>query len=220
MVPHDAASEREGGAFGRRRFLTYLVAAPTLTVAARVAADSAASPSAAASVPSPPQVLGETVDIQDLLVMAGAPTAGLLFQIQVNEDGTVSAALPRAEVGQGLATSVPMLIAEEMDIPLSSVHMTLADARPELGMGQITGGSSGIVTLYDPARAAAAATRARLVATAAQQWGVPREQLMVTDGTVHAPDGRSAGYGSLAAAAATAICRIFLWSRSRRPSRT
>lgn len=191
-------------AVGRRRFLTYLVAAPTLTVAARIGLDSGAAAPAHAAIPSPPQLLGETIDLQDLLVIAGLPTAGLLFQIQVNEDNTVSVPLPRAEVGQGLTTAVPMLIAEEMDIPLSSVRMTLADARPELVMGQISGGSSGICTLYDPARAAAAAARARLVATAAQQWGIPSERLTVTDGTIHAPGGRTATYGSLAVAAAKA----------------
>ncbi|WP_243794860.1 xanthine dehydrogenase family protein molybdopterin-binding subunit [Saccharopolyspora gloriosae] len=190
-------------AIGRRRFLSYLLAAPTLTVATELALAGAAD-SAEAAVPSPPQLIGETVDLQDVINVIGAPTAALLFQITVHEDGTVTVPLPRAEVGQGLTTSVPMLIAEEMDIPLANVKMPLADARPELLFGQLTGGSSSMTSLYGPARLAAAAARTRLVATAALRWGLSRDRLTVSDGVVHAPDGRSASFGSLAVAAVSA----------------
>ncbi|MBK0870410.1 xanthine dehydrogenase family protein molybdopterin-binding subunit [Saccharopolyspora sp. HNM0986] len=191
-------------AIGRRRFLSYLLAAPTLTVATEVTLAGATAEPAEAAVPSPPQLIGETVDLQDVINVIGAPTAALLFQITVNEDGTVTVPLPRAEVGQGLTTSVPMLIAEEMDIPLANVKMPLADARPELLFGQLTGGSSSITSLYGPARLAAAAARTRLVATAALRWGLPGDRLTVSDGVVHAPDGRSATFGSLAVAAVSA----------------
>jgi isoquinoline 1-oxidoreductase beta subunit len=188
---------------GRRRFLSYLLAAPTLTVATEVLLNGAAA-TAEAAVPSPPQLIGETVDLQDIINLIGAPTSALLFQITVNEDDTVTVPLPRAEVGQGLTTSIPMLIAEEMDIPLANIKMPLADARPELLYGQLTGGSSSITSLYKPARFAAAAARARLVATAANSWGLSDDQLTVSNGVIHAPDGRSATFGSLAVAAAKA----------------
>ena len=60
----------------------------------------------------------------------------------VNSDGTVSFALPRAEVGQGITTAIAMMIADEMELPLDQVNITLADARPELVFNQLTGGSN------------------------------------------------------------------------------
>jgi hypothetical protein len=69
-------------------------------------------------------------------VLAQAPTANLLT-VEVHEDGTVSFELPRIEVGQGITTTVAMLIAEEMYLPLAKVKVkvTLADSRPELVFG-------------------------------------------------------------------------------------
>lgn len=203
MVFDPTKESSSASSIGRRRFLSYLLAAPTLTVATEILLDGAAD-TAEAAVPSPPQLIGETVDLQDVINVIGAPTSALLFQITVNEDNTVTVPLPRAEVGQGLTTSVPMLIAEEMDIPLANITMPLADARPELLYGQLTGGSSSITSLYRPARFAAAAARARLVATAAKNWGLSDDRLTVSDGVIHAPDGRSATFGSLAVAAAKA----------------
>jgi len=60
----------------------------------------------------------------------------------MNANGTASFALPRAEVGQGITTAVAMLIADELDLPLDQVEMSLADARPELLFNQLTGGST------------------------------------------------------------------------------
>lgn len=185
---------------GRRRFLTYLLAAPTLTIAAQPALDTA---TAAAAIPSPPQP-ADLMDIGEIVVMATIPTSAKGFRLTVNQDGTVDVGIPREEVGQGLTTAAAMLIAEELDIPVSRVRMALQDARPELLFNQLTGASSGVRSIYRPARATAAAARARLVETAAKKWNLAGERLTVTDGTVWAPDGRSATYGSLSAEAATA----------------
>lgn len=88
-----------------------------------------ASPEAAsAAIPSPPGP-ADLLDLGDALTLAAAPTSGLIA-LQLNCDDTVSFALPRAEVGQGITTTIAMLIAEELDLPLSKVHVTLADARP------------------------------------------------------------------------------------------
>jgi isoquinoline 1-oxidoreductase beta subunit len=149
--------ENEGSAatgFGRRRFLGYVLAAPTLVVAAQfeeavLAPDRAAA--AGLSVPEPSQIY----DLTDMLTDATLPTSGLI-SIQLNADGTASFALPRAEVGQGITTSTAMLIAEELDIPLADVQITLADARPELLFNQLTGASNTTVSTYTPIRVAAA----------------------------------------------------------------
>lgn len=185
----------------RRRFLGYLLAAPTLAVAAQLSVENAAPPTADAAIPSPPQE-EEIFDIGDALTFAAAPTSHLIT-VQINTDGTASFALPRAEVGQGITTAIAMLIADELDLPLNKIHMSLADARPELMFNQLTGGSNTIRSMYHPVRTAAALARARLLSTAARQWGVPASSLTVSDGVIRSSNGNSASYGSLAKAAAS-----------------
>ncbi|WP_234044642.1 xanthine dehydrogenase family protein molybdopterin-binding subunit [Streptomyces adelaidensis] len=95
-----------------------------------------------------------------------------------------------------------MLVAEELDTPLDRVRVQLDDARPELLFNQLTGSSNSVRSLYDPVRHTAAAARARIVRAAAKQWGLGASNLTVRQGAVVAPDGRTASYGSLSAAAA------------------
>ncbi|MFJ3923212.1 molybdopterin cofactor-binding domain-containing protein [Streptomyces sp. NPDC090022] len=187
----------------RRTFLTYLVAAPTLAVAARAGADALVpqpARAAAAAIPSLPAP-ADLIDLGDLFILAGAPTAGLLV-LTVEADGNIRFRLPREEVGQGLTTAVAMLVAEELDTALDRVHVELDDARPELLFNQLTGSSNSIRSLYGPVRQTAATARARLVAAAAARWKVAPSSLSTAGGAVRAPDGRTADYGGLAAAAA------------------
>ncbi|HEV7980360.1 molybdopterin cofactor-binding domain-containing protein [Amycolatopsis sp.] len=186
---------------GRRRFLTYLVAGPTLVVAAGLTGEALDPPRAGAAIPTLPGP-AEIVDLGDVQVLAALPTS-MLLKVEVAEDGRVRFELPRAEVGQGVTTAVAMLVAEELDIPVSQVDVPLADARPELMLNQATGGSTTIRSMYDPVRYVAAAVRARLLAAASARWSVAVGQLAVRDGSVIAPDGREATYGSLSAAAAS-----------------
>ncbi|KAA2257555.1 xanthine dehydrogenase family protein molybdopterin-binding subunit [Solihabitans fulvus] len=192
--------DAEPGGLGRRRFLGYLLAAPTLAVAVQWGAESLDPPTAEAAIPSLPQP-EDLFDLGDLQNLAALPTSGLV-SVQVNADGTASFAVPRAEVGQGMTTAVAMMIAEELDLPLDKVIVTLADARPELLMNQLTGGSNSMRSMYVPVRTAAAIARQQLVAAAARQWNLPVAELGTRDGVVTHPSGRSATYGSLAAAAA------------------
>ncbi|MFJ4203090.1 molybdopterin cofactor-binding domain-containing protein [Streptomyces sviceus] len=185
----------------RRRFLTYLVAAPALAVATRIGVDAYAPGSADAAIPTPPAP-ADLVDLGDLLILAGKPTADMLV-LSVDEDGGVDFRLPREEVGQGLTTAMAMLVAEELDTPLDRVRVHLEDARPELLFNQLTGSSNSVRSLYDPVRRTAAAARARMVAAAARQWDLKASELTVRAGTVVAPDGRTASYGSLTTAAAS-----------------
>jgi isoquinoline 1-oxidoreductase subunit beta len=190
----------EGPGIGRRRLLGYLLAAPTLTAGAWWALDGGGR--ADASVPTLPQP-EEILDLGDMQNLAAAPTSGLI-SVRVDADGTASFAVPRAEVGQGMTTAVAMMIAEELDLPLEKVRVTLADARPELLMNQLTGGSNSMRSMYEPVRTAAAAARQRLVETAAARWGVPASEVTTKDGVLTHASGRSADYGSLAEAAASA----------------
>ncbi|MGW0884735.1 molybdopterin cofactor-binding domain-containing protein [Streptomyces sp. NPDC002671] len=194
--------EREPGQqeFGRRRFLGYVLAASTLTVAAQLG-ETAAAPDAAAAVPGVPEP-AELYDLSDMLTDATLPTANLIT-IRVNPDGTASFALPRAEVGQGITTSTAMLIAEELDLPLDRVRVSLADARPELLFNQLTGGSNTTISTYTPIRVAAATARHRLLQAAADELGAPLSALSVLQGVITAPDGRGISYAELAVKAAS-----------------
>ncbi|HWC83156.1 MAG TPA: molybdopterin cofactor-binding domain-containing protein [Pseudonocardiaceae bacterium] len=194
------ASSSESGGLGRRRFLGYLLAAPTLAVGVQWASAENA-PQAHASIPSVPQP-EDLFDLGDLQNLAAAPTSGLIA-VQVNPDGSASFAAHRTEVGQGMTTAMAMMIAEELDLPLAKVHMTLADARPELVMNQLTGGSNSMRSTYLPVRTAAAIARQQLVLAAATQWGVSPSTLQTANGVVTGAGGRAADYGSLAKAAAS-----------------
>jgi len=181
---------------GRRRFLGYLLAAPTLVAAAQLGDP----PAAGAAVPSPPQP-ADLYDLNDMLRDAARPTSHLIT-VEVRRDGTAWFALPRMEVGQGITTSSAMLIAEELDLPLDKVHVTLADARPELVWNQLTGGSNTTFATYEPIRVAAAVARAQLMAAAAAQFGEPVDNLTAREGVITSSGGERATYGSLAERAA------------------
>lgn len=180
---------------GRRRFLTYVVAAPTLTVAARLGLDTATADALPLNVSVP------ELDLAAALQPAVDIGAANLV-LQVTEDNRVRFESPRAEVGQGITTALAMMIAEDLDVRLADIDMPLSDARSELGSAQSVGGSTSVRNMWDPVRGLAAEARARLVTAAAQRWNVPADRLWTLDTKVHAPDGRSATYGSLTADAA------------------
>ncbi len=199
--PEASAAPAETGGPGRRGFLGWVLAAPTLMVAAPIAGGLLSPQAAEAAVPSLPEP-ADLFDLGDLQDLAAVSTSNMIT-VEVHEDGTASFALPRAEVGQGITTSTSMLIAEELDLPMDKITVTLADARPELLFNQLTGGSNTTRSTYDAIRSAAAVARARLVEAAATQWGVAATTLTTRDGVVHGPGGKSAGYGSLTRAAAS-----------------
>ena len=191
----DAAPPR---GVGRRRFLGYLLGGATTVAAADLGL---LSGPASAKVPSLPQV-ADGYDLSDLLTHAAQPTSQLIT-VTVNDDGTASCALPRAEVGQGLTTPVAMLIAAERDQPRAKVDVTLAPARPELVWNQITGGSNTIHAMYTPVRVAAAIARQALLDAAAIYLDATVADLRSRGGVVTAPDGRSVTFAELAPLAAT-----------------
>ncbi|WP_405865868.1 molybdopterin cofactor-binding domain-containing protein [Streptomyces sp. NBC_00005] len=197
--PQDAAAA--AGGIGRRKFLGYVVAASTLTVAAELGEAVLAPTRAAAVVPSVPGP-AEIYDLNDMLTHATLPTANLIT-IRIDTDGTAAFALPRAEVGQGITTSSAMLVAEELDLPLDKVRVTLADARPELLFNQITGGSNTTISTFTPIRVAAAVARGRLLKAAALELGEALGTLTVKAGVITSSvSGKSLTFGELAQKAA------------------
>ena len=142
---------RDGG-LSRRRFIGYLIAAPTLVAAAELIDPAKRAPRSRPSSRSTPTT-SPTCSPTPRCRPSG------LITVTVNPDGTASFALPRAEVGQGITTAVAMTIADEIDLPLDKVKVTLADARPELVWNQLTGGSNTMHSIYTPVRVAAAIAR-------------------------------------------------------------
>jgi isoquinoline 1-oxidoreductase subunit beta len=129
--------------------------------------------------------------------------------IRVGQDGSVTLTIPQVEMGQGTFTSCPMLLAEELEVDLSQVHVAQAPpsdklyGNPLLGF-QVTGGSTSIRAFYKPLREAGAAARAMLIAAAANDWGVDPSTCRADEGEViHEPTGRKLSYGELADKAAT-----------------
>jgi len=128
--------------------------------------------------------------------------------IRIGSDGQVVLTIPYVEMGQGTYTSIPMLIAEELDVGLEQVRLEHAPpneklyANPMLGV-QATGNSNAIRGAWKPLREAGAAARIMLVAAAAKRWSVDRASCRAQDGEVlHVPTGRRLKYGELAAEAA------------------
>lgn len=130
-----------------------------------------------------------------------APNAWL----RITPDNRITIISGSAEMGQGVLTALPMLVAEELDADwkLVSVEQAQADSaynNPMFGM-QATGGSTTIRAFWTPLREAGAAAREMLVAAAAAQWRLPAAQLRTERSQVIAPDGRKLSYGALVAAA-------------------
>jgi isoquinoline 1-oxidoreductase subunit beta len=129
--------------------------------------------------------------------------------VRVERDGQIVLTMPYVEMGQGTYTSIPMLIAEELEVDLSQVRPEHAPPNPKLygnpllGGEQATGNSNAVRAAWQPLRQAGATARAMLVSAAARRWNVDPASCRVQNGEVlHAPTGRRAKYGELAADAA------------------
>jgi isoquinoline 1-oxidoreductase beta subunit len=126
--------------------------------------------------------------------------------IHIKPDGKIVITVNRLEFGQGVQTSLPMVLADEMDADWSQVAAELAPAAdvykdPLFGI-QMVGGSGSIAHSFQQYRELGARTRAMLVTAAAEQWKVAPEQCRTEASVVHGPGGKSAKYGELAEAAA------------------
>ncbi|REG49526.1 isoquinoline 1-oxidoreductase beta subunit [Paraburkholderia sp. BL6669N2] len=128
--------------------------------------------------------------------------------IQIDTAGKVTLVIPKVEMGQGVYTSIPMLIAEELEVPLDTITIDHAPPNEKLFMdpllgGQLTGGSTSIRYAWEPMRKAGAAARTILISAAAQQWQVDPASCHAQAGQViHEASKRSIGYGQLVTAAA------------------
>lgn len=123
-------------------------------------------------------------------------------------DSSVTVLTPFVEMGQGVHTAIPMLVAEELDISMAQVSVSEAPLKPEYrlhfgGAMRYTGSSLTIKDAFIPFRQAGASARAMLLQSAAEKWNVPVGELTTTVGKVsHDSSGRTASYGELVTNAA------------------
>ena len=137
-----------------------------------------------------------------MMSLASAEASGTLnAYVSINADGSVTIYGPNPEVGQGVNTSLPMIVAEELDAKWDDVRCEAAPVQQQYGM-QFAGGSLSIPMRWDEMRKVGATAKEMLCRAAATQWGVPRKELTTADSMVlHSRSGKAAHYKDLVAAA-------------------
>jgi isoquinoline 1-oxidoreductase subunit beta len=169
-------------------------------------------------------VLGITARRLGKREVAAPSAGGLNAYVRIDPSGRVTLVIPKVEMGQGTYTSLPMLIAEELEVDLAAVTVEAAPPNPAVygfpvdadGYGfavdpaahgfardQSTGGSTSTIQCWEPLRQAGATARVMLIQAAAKHWGVRASACQAARGeVVHAASGRRLSYGALAAEAA------------------
>ncbi len=125
--------------------------------------------------------------------------------VHIADDNTITILSARSEMGQGVYTSMPMLVAEELNVDLKQIKVAIAPPKAvyinSLLGGQLTGGSTSVREGWEKLRIAGAQVREMLISAASAQWNVDRSTLTAKSGYVLGAGGKKASYGSLAAAA-------------------
>jgi isoquinoline 1-oxidoreductase beta subunit len=123
--------------------------------------------------------------------------------LRITPDNKITIVVARSEMGQGVRTALPMILAEELEADWKSIAIEQAGASTLYG-DQTTGGSASVRTTWDPMRKAGAAAREMLISAAALVWSVPRSTCNAQSGSiVHAASNRRLTYGELVSRAAT-----------------
>ncbi len=145
------------------------------------------------------------VDRAGSAVQAAAPDAPAILNAYLNvaSTGVITIKAPNPEFGQNVITSMPMIVADELDVDWNDVIVEQAPFDTNLYTNQFSGGSRGIFMAWERLRTAGATARHMLRQAAAEAWGVPVAEITTEFGTLHhAPSSRSASYSEMATAAA------------------
>lgn len=127
--------------------------------------------------------------------------------VHIADNNTITLISARSEMGQGVYTSMPMLIAEELNVDIRKIKVSIAPpnaklyGNPLLGGPQLTGGSTSVRDGWEKLRVAGAQVREMLISAAAAKWKVDPSELKAENGMVFGPKGKKATYGQLAEAA-------------------
>ena len=124
--------------------------------------------------------------------------------LKIGDNGMVTIMSPNPEIGQNVKTAMPMIVAEELDIDWNNVTVEQAPLNTDIFQRQLAGGSQSIRAGWEGLRMAGATARHMLIAAAAEAWQVPASEITTELGNLmHEASGKKAGYGEMAAAAAT-----------------
>ena len=149
-------------------------------------------------------LIGGTIPgLRSVFTVKAAGTFEPSIWLKISADDSVTVLLTQLEMGQGVMTAMPMLVAEELDVDWNKIktEWVPADAKygnPAFGGAQITAGSNSVRGMWKLMREAGAAARSMLITAAAQNWNVPENACSTQKGEViHQATGRRASYGSL-----------------------
>ncbi|MRH99415.1 molybdopterin-dependent oxidoreductase [Kriegella sp. EG-1] len=117
--------------------------------------------------------------------------------IEIADNGAVTLYSPNPEIGQGVKTAMPMLIAEELDVAWKNVYVKQGDLDTENYTRQIAGGSQSIRSSWEPLRQTGATARQMLINAAAAKWGVDASECTTSEGVITNSKGETLGYGDV-----------------------
>jgi len=124
--------------------------------------------------------------------------------LRIAADNQITVLVEKPELGQGSRTYTPMMIAEELEVEWSSIHVEQAPTIPAIYQGLRTGGSGGVASTFTPMRQVGAQAREMLITAAAQEWKAKKRDCRAENGTVvHGPTNRRLSYGELVEAASS-----------------
>ena len=152
-------------------------------------------------------MVGLTYESQSCLAAKVENSEELGIWIRISPDGTTTFIIPSSEMGQGVNTSLSMILAEEMEADWQMIKTETAPVssnyiNPESNSGQMTAGSSSVKGFWDPLRKAGAAVKLMLQQAAAQRWGIPVEECSAESGYIYRKNSsQKLSYGELAKAA-------------------
>ena len=122
--------------------------------------------------------------------------------VRIAQDGKVTLIVGKSEMGQGIMTTLPMILADELEVDWNVVHVEQAATKPDIYESLGTGGSGSVLDSWMPLRQAGATARQMLIQAAADNWGVDAASCFAKDGgVIHNPRGHRLEYGELVAKA-------------------